>query len=675
MESFNQTYWDFNSDNYSNFNDVNQNTNFNARQQTYHASHRASAPMAYNLPRPPMEDSLDLSSFDALAQNTVHNVGLEDVIKPEHNTPWSGTQRSGMQQNLQPTLGRSSYVRSEPALKQDRTSDAADSGYYEQLGTMGMQEYNTNRPELEQDYGYFPSSHSGKVAADRMSVVSDGYSRLPRERRIRRTLAPCQACGRSPKNQSDSKKHSLTHSRPYRCLEPNCTRKDGFATENDLQRHRKSVHNLLPTVGATAGYICAACPQDGNTPHKFWPRRDNFKAHIKRKHPKHNDVELMERSRHSMRPDDTRTVVTDVQSVRSGLHSVYQSEADANESHGYQPTNHMDLPTLSRHGSMSGESGAIFGPDSAVSMASTEQTLVGMHGHTANLMLPYNNAFLDDNDMSGLSILSTAADNLAYNHSPNHDLAVSSSITQRSFSTFNQQQRPAPPPFSVQQPTSSSTTTTGPRTCPYPNCTTSWSRPCDLTKHLKRHTKPYGCTFPRCSQKSGSRGDWKRHENSNHYMATMWRCGRRKMNGSVCVRRPFQREESLRDHLRGLEHGMEDEVEVERAVEEGKLGEEGKGQFWCGFCCAVVMQREGEESAWAARLRHVGDHFDKERLSIDEWVCVVENRKKKYIVEAEERREVAMGRKKGGEVVEAESELEEWSPDLSEFGTRGMMEE
>jgi hypothetical protein len=120
------------------------------------------------------------------------------------------------------------------------------------------------------------------------------------------------------------------------------------------------------------------------------------------------------------------------------------------------------------------------------------------------------------------------------------------------------------------------------------------------------------------------------------------------------------------------EHGVADEVELQRMVEEGKLGEDGKGQFWCGFCCGVVVQEEESEDgdgdgkgAWQARLKHVGDHFDREGLSIDEWVCVVENRKKKYIIG----REMAMGRKqrrrKGGVVDQgAESELPGWSPEL-----------
>lgn len=92
-----------------------------------------------------------------------------------------------------------------------------------------------------------------------------------------------------------SRKHELTHTKPYRCKELNCQRLQGFATINDLERHRKSVHSLLPAVGSTAGYVCQACPMpDGGVSRKFWPRKDNFKAHIKRKHPEVNVARLVD---------------------------------------------------------------------------------------------------------------------------------------------------------------------------------------------------------------------------------------------------------------------------------------------------------------------------------------------------------------------------------------------
>ena len=84
------------------------------------------------------------------------------------------------------------------------------------------------------------------------------------------------------------RKHQLQHTKPYRCIELDCLRTDGFATQNDLQRHRASVHCKIPLVGKSAGFVCVACNSTQTTQAavpKFWPRRDNFKAHVKRKHP------------------------------------------------------------------------------------------------------------------------------------------------------------------------------------------------------------------------------------------------------------------------------------------------------------------------------------------------------------------------------------------------------
>lgn len=82
-----------------------------------------------------------------------------------------------------------------------------------------------------------------------------------------------------------SSKHVLQHRKPYGCNFPSCGRREGFATKNDLQRHIKSVHGATPSVGKKTGYICQGCTaaNPGAVP-KFWPRLDNFKAHIDRKH-------------------------------------------------------------------------------------------------------------------------------------------------------------------------------------------------------------------------------------------------------------------------------------------------------------------------------------------------------------------------------------------------------
>lgn len=72
----------------------------------------------------------------------------------------------------------------------------------------------------------------------------------------------------------------------------------GFSTRNDLERHLKSVHQILSESAQTHDktYVCVAdkCAKKG----KVWPRADNFKQHCTRVHAKDGwDVdELMQRS-------------------------------------------------------------------------------------------------------------------------------------------------------------------------------------------------------------------------------------------------------------------------------------------------------------------------------------------------------------------------------------------
>lgn len=80
------------------------------------------------------------------------------------------------------------------------------------------------------------------------------------------------------------RKHINQHDKPFRCEEPDCDRVEGFGTNNDLERHRSSRHGLQPRCGTTVGFICVACEQSNPT-QKWWPRKDNFQSHIRRRHP------------------------------------------------------------------------------------------------------------------------------------------------------------------------------------------------------------------------------------------------------------------------------------------------------------------------------------------------------------------------------------------------------
>ncbi|KEQ70436.1 hypothetical protein M436DRAFT_75273 [Aureobasidium namibiae CBS 147.97] len=92
----------------------------------------------------------------------------------------------------------------------------------------------------------------------------------------------CLQCGKTFKNKAEEKKHSSTHSRPFKCRIKNCTNTKGFATSNDLERHQKDIHLIKPKHGPQSYYRCVLpiCSKR----EKIWSRKDNFKAHISRMH-------------------------------------------------------------------------------------------------------------------------------------------------------------------------------------------------------------------------------------------------------------------------------------------------------------------------------------------------------------------------------------------------------
>ncbi|KAK8164300.1 hypothetical protein IWX90DRAFT_254077 [Phyllosticta citrichinensis] len=148
------------------------------------------------------------------------------------------------------------------------------------------------------------------------------------ETKSRTKLFHCRTCHRNFKCASDLKgkpcrKDRRKHCKPFTCSVPGCARGKnlGFTTVNDLNRHKKSVHPeemmaihntssstftstaspstntaaaAAATMTATAATRRAAAPS--MTPSfrcvgpgctrsgKIWPRRDNFKQHVRRVH-------------------------------------------------------------------------------------------------------------------------------------------------------------------------------------------------------------------------------------------------------------------------------------------------------------------------------------------------------------------------------------------------------
>ncbi|KAI8633994.1 hypothetical protein F5Y19DRAFT_260295 [Xylariaceae sp. FL1651] len=153
-------------------------------------------------------------------------------------------------------------------------------------------------------------------------------------------------------------------------------------------------------------------------------------------------------------------------------------------------------------------------------------------------------------------------------------------------------------------------------------CGKGFPRRCELKKHEKRHEKPYGCTMPDCDKKFGSKNDWKRHENTQHFMLEMWRCDEQKAGNvpepceKVCYRR-----EIFRVHLE-KDHHTTDQHTLDAKLEKCRVGRNCEARFWCGFCQEIVEIKQKGLQAWAERFDHIDEHFsgrNRAQKEISEW--------------------------------------------------------
>ncbi|KAL8811456.1 MAG: hypothetical protein Q9200_001776 [Gallowayella weberi] len=142
----------------------------------------------------------------------------------------------------------------------------------------------------------------------------------------------------------------------------------------------------------------------------------------------------------------------------------------------------------------------------------------------------------------------------------------------------------------------------------------------DIRKHQKRHTRPYGCTFPGCSKKLGSKNDWKRHENTQHYQIETWRCDEFSERSAIgrCASL-FYRREQFQSHLRE-KHQKHDEQYIQEQCKRHRIGRNGQDRFWCGFCQEIVELKTKGLEAWEERFGHIDDLHYKKGQTIFDWV-------------------------------------------------------
>ena len=140
-------------------------------------------------------------------------------------------------------------------------------------------------------------------------------------------------------------------------------------------------------------------------------------------------------------------------------------------------------------------------------------------------------------------------------------------------------------------------------------------------KHLRRHERPYGCTYQRCHKRFGSKNDWKRHESTQHFAIEMWMCEVQDVGDPSSCKKVFYRRGLIDKHLK-QDHGMVNQSEVDSKIMDYQTGRGCEARFWCGFCEGVIDTKLKGLRAWTARIDHIDDHFvgrKSPKKTISEW--------------------------------------------------------
>lgn len=147
---------------------------------------------------------------------------------------------------------------------------------------------------------------------------------------------------------------------------------------------------------------------------------------------------------------------------------------------------------------------------------------------------------------------------------------------------------------------------------------------------MKRHERPYGCTFLTCNKLFSSKNDWKRHENSQHFHLEAWRCDEERLEGGPCAKVCYHRQTFI-EHLVKA-HKMSDDSAITSKADKCRIARNCQSRFWCGFCTKLIDLKSRGVEAWTERFDHIDDHFMGRgvlpKQSIIDWVPLDSDRPK-----------------------------------------------
>ncbi|KAL4784255.1 hypothetical protein BJX76DRAFT_357217 [Aspergillus varians] len=510
---------------------------------------------------------------------------------------------------------------------------------------LAPQDYEQDEKMLPLDIG---SAHHGEAMdiAERPGSPSLFYGDA-----IKCDYPGCLWTGKCP---SDKRKHEARHKKLFKCDEPNCTRKEGFGTINDLARHKKCVHKKEPERGPKVLYMCFGhnCPRSN----KKWPRLDNFRQHLARMHNNEDLDELLRRSHewyeNCVKPQDIASSFADSLSEEATPSQTQQAPEpeiliqDADHEFrdpiapihtAFQSSNMLTLDSIKRLDEEHEMRDVDHIPSQGVELSSLsalelEPTLEQKACNPSQFVNHRHDKMDDMVSEAAVSVIN-AMTKMINNHQRRRGHLGEDYMAEQEgeLSDLNREilQRilitasgllsgtPGPSNSMPQGNAGTSSDKVGWIQCEF--CPKQTRLRCEMKKHKKRHERPYGCTFYKCDKTFGSKADWKRHEQSQHFGIQSWQCTLPDTaQGSSLCARMFNQQDAYAQHLKEQHQAVDDE-EIRASVCKNQLGWNGEPRFWCGFCREIIHLQGDGLAAWNQRFNHIDIEHFKKGERIDDW--------------------------------------------------------
>ncbi|KAK2868081.1 hypothetical protein FQN49_003186, partial [Arthroderma sp. PD_2] len=513
-----------------------------------------------------------------------------------------------------------------------RTRSLSDSGYMSRASTihsangsfLGITPRVPLTPQARSFNQQPNSRYNGDLQADE-SPLPDRPVIKPKSKKKKGKQQPVSChyehCLWEGRCESERKKHiQQKHTKPFKCGLGDCAIQ--FGSKSDRKRHQSSIHpdGRGPKFRCFADAKCEAGA-------KIYKRKDNFTAHLQKCHdltPEQVSEQLrlsnqwlfditQQSNRATLQQVNTHYPASLVEGPVEPIVSQPQDVASLNGLGSSFPPNNTHLGPLATEGFLETRSGY--------------ETRGGARDDTASLV----GGCLEDNKainmpeftgQSGKSpVLSSSIIHSAQNgqtSGPSHRQPILSLPRSEYSDEIVKSLQKVDLTFSQPEPTQPAVEVDK-YPCTRPGCNFSCRMPSLLKKHVKRHDRPYGCTFADCYKRFGSKADWKRHEIARHSHVPAWRCDDpdRDYLSRDCARM-FERKEVYRAHLR--DHGVHNEAQIRQRLEDNKIGGDCQFQFWCGFCKGLVKVTRESFYASNERFDHIcSEHFEKGQ-DISSWL-------------------------------------------------------